>query len=62
MLTPKIGAGKGLTCGPNLVTKCHSAEKNLLRGFGKDPCGRQYAIIRQKDCLRFQKEVFGNAW
>jgi hypothetical protein len=27
--------------------------KNLLRGFGKDACGRQYAIVRQKDCLRF---------
>jgi hypothetical protein len=36
-------------------------KKNLLRGFGKDACGRQYAIIWQKDCLRFKKEVFGNA-
>jgi hypothetical protein len=27
MLTPKIGIGKGLTCGPSLVTKCHSAGK-----------------------------------
>jgi hypothetical protein len=27
MLTPKIGTGKGLTCGPSLVTKCHSAGK-----------------------------------
>jgi hypothetical protein len=27
--------------------------KNLLGGFGKDACGRQYAIIRQKDCLCF---------
>jgi hypothetical protein len=27
--------------------------KNLLRGFDKDACGRQYAIIRQNDCLRF---------
>jgi hypothetical protein len=35
--------------------------KNLLRGFGKDACGRQYAIIRQKDCLRFKEDVFGNA-
>jgi hypothetical protein len=25
MLTPKIGTGKGLTCGPSLVTKYHSA-------------------------------------
>jgi hypothetical protein len=35
--------------------------KNLLRGFGEDACGRQYPIIRQKDCLRFKKEVFENA-
>jgi hypothetical protein len=27
VLTPKIGTGKGLTCGPSLVTKCHSAGK-----------------------------------
>jgi hypothetical protein len=27
MLTPKIGTGKELTCGPSLVTKCHSAGK-----------------------------------
>jgi hypothetical protein len=27
MLTPKIVTGKGLTCGPSLVTKCHSAGK-----------------------------------
>jgi hypothetical protein len=35
--------------------------KNLLRAFGKDACGRQNTIIWQKDCLRFKKEVFGNA-
>jgi hypothetical protein len=27
MLTPKIDTGKGLTCGPSLVTKYHSAGK-----------------------------------
>jgi hypothetical protein len=27
--------------------------KNLLKGFGKGACGRQYAIVRQKDCLHF---------
>jgi hypothetical protein len=27
MLTPKIGTGKVLTCGPSLVTKCHSVGK-----------------------------------
>jgi hypothetical protein len=35
MLTPKNGTGKGLTCGPSLVTKYRSARKDLLRGFGK---------------------------
>jgi hypothetical protein len=53
MLTPKIGTRKELTCGLSLVTKCHSARKNLPRGFGKDACGRQYAIVRQKDYLGF---------
>jgi hypothetical protein len=27
MLTPKIGTGNELTCGPSLVTKCHLAGK-----------------------------------
>jgi hypothetical protein len=27
LLTPKIGTGKGLTCGPSLVTKNHSTGK-----------------------------------
>jgi hypothetical protein len=27
LFTPKIGTGKGLTCGPSLVTKYHSAGK-----------------------------------
>jgi hypothetical protein len=35
MLTPKNGTGKRLICGSSLVTKYHSARKNLLRGFGK---------------------------
>jgi hypothetical protein len=30
LLTPKIGTGKGLTCGPSLVTKCYSAGKISL--------------------------------
>jgi hypothetical protein len=57
MLTPKIGTGKGLTCGPSLV-KNAIRQENLLKGFGKDACGRQYAIIQQKDCLRLKKEAF----
>jgi hypothetical protein len=61
MLTPKICTGKGLTCGPSLVTKKPFGTENLLRGFGKDVCGRQYVIVRQKGRLRFLKEVFGNA-
>jgi hypothetical protein len=59
MLTPKIGTGKRLTCGPSLV-KNAIRQENLFKGFGKDTCGRQYAIIRQKDCLRLKKEVFGS--
>jgi hypothetical protein len=36
LLTPKIGTGKGLTCGPSLVVKYRSTGKNLLRRFGKE--------------------------
>jgi hypothetical protein len=35
VLTPKNGAGERLTYGPSLVTKYHSARKNLFRRFGK---------------------------
>jgi hypothetical protein len=59
MLTPKIGTGEGLTCGPSLE-KNTIRQENLLKRFGKDACGRQYAIIRQKDCLRLKKEAFGD--
>jgi hypothetical protein len=59
LLTPKIGTGKGLTCGPSLV-KNAIRQENLLKGFSKDACGRQYAIIQQEDCLRLKKEAFGN--
>jgi hypothetical protein len=52
LLTPKNGTGKGLTCGLSLVMKYHSARKDLLRGFGKGACGRQYTITRQGNCLR----------
>jgi hypothetical protein len=45
MLTPKNGTGKRLTCGPSMVTKYHSARRNLLRGFGK---GRLRSAIRSR--------------
>jgi hypothetical protein len=31
VLTPKIGTGKELTCGPSLVKKCHSSGKSPQR-------------------------------
>jgi hypothetical protein len=31
LLTPKIGTGKGLTCGPSLLKKYHSAENSPQR-------------------------------
>jgi hypothetical protein len=53
LLTPKIGTGEGLTCGPSLVTKYHSARKIFSEDSVRDDCGRQCTIIRQKDYLRF---------
>jgi hypothetical protein len=54
MLTPKIGTGKRLTCGPSLVRKHHSAGI-FLKAFGKDACGREHAIIRQKGCFALER-------
>jgi hypothetical protein len=59
MLTPENGTREGMTCGPSLVTKYHSARENLFRGFVKGACGRQCAIIWQKDCLRFTRKFSG---
>jgi hypothetical protein len=59
VLTPKIGTGKGLTCGPSLV-KNAIRQEILLKGFGKDTCGWQYAMIWQKGCLHLKNEAFGN--
>jgi hypothetical protein len=52
---------KGTDLWAEFGNKMPFGRKNLLRGFGKDACGQQYAIIRQKDCLHFKKEDFGNA-
>jgi hypothetical protein len=35
VLTPKNGTEEGLNYGRSLVTKYHSARKNVLEGFGK---------------------------
>jgi hypothetical protein len=52
MLTPKFGTGESLICGPNLVKKSRLAEEDFFRKFGKGACGRQFASVRQRDCLR----------
>jgi hypothetical protein len=31
----------------------HSVEKISSKGSVKDACGRQCAMVRQRDCLRF---------
>jgi hypothetical protein len=59
LLTPKIGTGKRLTCGPSLVRNTIRQE-SFLKAFGKDACGREHAIIRQKGCLCLEEEAFGN--
>jgi hypothetical protein len=50
MLTPKIGTGKRLTCGPSLVGEYHSA-RGFVKAFGKNVCSREHVIIRQKGCF-----------
>jgi hypothetical protein len=62
LLTPKNGTGEGLTCGPSLVTKYHSATKNLLRGFGKRCLRSAMRHYSAKGLFALYKEVFGIAW
>jgi hypothetical protein len=53
LLTPKNGTGERLTCGPSLVMNTIRLGKISSKESVKDACGRQCAIVRQKDCLRF---------
>jgi hypothetical protein len=62
LLTPKYGTGEGLTFGPSLVTKYHSARENLLRGFGKGCLCSAMRHYSAKGLFALYKEVFGNAW
>jgi hypothetical protein len=57
MLTPKIGTGESLICGPNLVKKSRPAEEDFFRRFSRDGCGRQFASVRQKDCLHWFRGI-----
>jgi hypothetical protein len=52
VLTPKIGTGERLICGPNLVTNPVQRGEDFFRRFDRDACGRQFVSVRQKDCLR----------
>jgi hypothetical protein len=47
------GTGERLTCGPSLVMNTIRLEKISSRESVKDACGRQWAIVRQRDFLRF---------
>jgi hypothetical protein len=58
VLTPKNGTGKGLTSGPSLLMKYHSARKDLLRGFGKS-CLR---LAMRHHSAKGLFALFGNAW
>jgi hypothetical protein len=56
LLTPKIGTGKELTCGPTLVTKCHSvgkissADSVKMLAVGNTPSfgGRTVCALKRK--------------
>jgi hypothetical protein len=50
VLTPKIGTGKRLTCGPSLE-KVPFGERFSSKYSVKDVCGREYVIIRQRSCF-----------
>jgi hypothetical protein len=42
-----------------LGNKFRSAGKDFFKGFGRNACGQQYVFVRQKDCLRWIREI---AW
>jgi hypothetical protein len=42
-----------------LGNKSLSVGKDFFRGFGRNTCGRQYVLVRLKDCLRW---ICGIAW
>jgi hypothetical protein len=52
LLTPKFGTVRSLICGPNLVKNLVQRRKVSSKGFGRGTCGRQFASVRQRDCMR----------
>jgi hypothetical protein len=52
LLTPKFGTGGSLICGSNLVENPVQRRKVSSKRFGSDARGRQFASVRQRDCLR----------
>jgi hypothetical protein len=59
LLTPKFGTGGSLICGPSLVKDPVHRRKVSSKGFGRGTCGRQFASVRQRDCLRWFRRI---AW
>jgi hypothetical protein len=52
LLTPKFGTGRSLICGPSLVEKSVREKEGLFKRFGRGACSRQFASVRQRECLR----------
>jgi hypothetical protein len=52
MLTPKIGTGEGLICGPNLVTNPVKRKKISSEDSAKMLAVGSFASVRQRNCLR----------
>jgi hypothetical protein len=52
LLTPKFGTGRSLICGPSLVKNPSGGRKVSSKRFGRGARGRQFASVRQRDCLR----------
>jgi hypothetical protein len=52
LLIPKFGTRGSLICGPSLVKNPVQRRMVSSKGFGRGTCGRQFASVRQRDCLR----------
>jgi hypothetical protein len=64
VLTPKIGTGKGLNCGPSLEIKCHSAGKissedsvKMLAAGNKPSFGRRTICTFKRKFLGMRDDV-----
>jgi hypothetical protein len=61
VLTPKIGTGKRLTCGPSLVEKTPFGKRFSSKHSVKTSAVGSVSTFGRRAVLRLEEEAFGNA-